>query len=153
MQECNYRENQCCNCRIIIRHFIYSLSTTVAAAVAVAAGVVAVAAVLVVLVRPRPFWLHCDNSFYGSKGPVRGPLCCRYNRGVSWSCSPTPSQNRRTQRSSRLYNKISESTTRVAASIGKQRTSHLAPALAGSRDGYSKLDVSEKGRRHGNISF
>src|SRR6516225_11848102 len=101
MQECNYRENQCRNCRIIIRHFIYPLSATVAAAVGVVASVVAVAAVLVVLVRPRPFSLHCDNSSYASKGPVRGPLYCRHNRGVtsSWSCSPspTPSQNRRTQ--------------------------------------------------------
>src|SRR3974390_954337 len=119
MQECNYRENQCCNCRIIIRHFIYSLSTTVAAAVAVAAVVVAVAAVLVVLAHPPPFSLHCEKSSYASKGPVRGPSCCRCNRGVTSkiSCSPAPSQ-----KSSRLYNKISESTTRVAASIGKKKT-------------------------------
>src|SRR3974377_895504 len=124
MQECNYRENQCRNCRIIVRHFIYPLSVTVAAAGAVAAGVVAVAAVLVVLAHPPPFSLHCEKSSYASKGHVRGPSCCRCNRGVTsnCSCSPAPRQNRRTQRSSRLYNKISESTTRVATSIGKQKT-------------------------------
>src|SRR3974377_980974 len=125
MQERNYRENQCRNCRIIVRHFIYPLSVTVASVVAVAAVVVAVAAVLVVLAPPRSFSLHCDNSSYASKGLVRGPPCCRCNRGVTSSnrsCSPAPRQNRRTQRSSTLYNKTSESTTRVAASIGKQKT-------------------------------
>src|SRR3974377_345122 len=117
MQECNYRENQCRNCRIIVRHFIYPLSVTVAAAGAVAAGVVAVAAVLVVLAHPPPFSLHCEKSSYASKGHVRGPSCCRCNRGITSkiSCSPAPSQ-----KSSRLYNKTSESTTRVPARIGKK---------------------------------
>src|SRR3974390_896149 len=98
MQECNYRENQCRNCRIIVRHFIYPLSVTVAV-------VVAVAAVVVVLAHPPPFSLHCEKSSYASKGPVRGPSCGRCNRGVTSkiSCSPAPSQ-----KSSRLYNKTSE---------------------------------------------